>query len=109
MTFQMLWPSANTNSGGQRPQKWLLSWLKHRQLATLVQAQDIAYMAILPLKSMRYDRSPDNLKKPDIARYDFAVRKSCKHCPYLRTNAPTHTWVSCNISAINMVLEITLY
>ena len=37
MTSQMLWPLATTNSGGQRPQKLLLSWIKTRQMATLPQ------------------------------------------------------------------------
>ena len=55
----------------QTPQKWILSWLKHRQLATLVQAQGIAYMPILAFKSMRYGSSPDNIKKPNIAPYDL--------------------------------------
>ena len=36
VTSQMLWPSATTNSGGRRPQNWLLSWLKYRHLAILV-------------------------------------------------------------------------
>ena len=32
---QVLWPSAITNSGIRRPLKWLVSWLKTRQMATL--------------------------------------------------------------------------
>ena len=32
---QVLWPSAITNSGSRRPLKWLVSWLKTRQMATL--------------------------------------------------------------------------
>ena len=35
VTSQILWPLATTNSGCRRPQKWLLSWLKYRQMATL--------------------------------------------------------------------------
>ena len=35
VTSQLLWPSATTNCGGWRPQKWLLSWLKYPQLAIL--------------------------------------------------------------------------
>ena len=39
VTTQMLWPLATTNCGGRKPQKWLLSWLKYRQMATLLVAQ----------------------------------------------------------------------
>ena len=36
VTSQVLWPSATTNSsGGRRLQKWILSWLKYRQMAIL--------------------------------------------------------------------------
>ena len=38
VTTQMLWPLATTNCGGRKPQKWLLSWLKYRQMATLLVA-----------------------------------------------------------------------
>ena len=35
VTSQLLWPSATTNCGGWRPQKWLLSWLKYPRMAIL--------------------------------------------------------------------------
>ena len=85
VTSQLLWPSATTNCGGWRPQKWLLSWLKYPQLAILdlqlqflpllLSAAALAPLLLLTLSGPGHTLLTEKRRPHKRYRYGMMIRK----------------------------------